>query len=128
MEPKIETSISIKNGKMYETQSKNGKPIRIAVFEDLNHDGKYSANEVTTVYKYEYKNGGNYKETMYLDNNNDGTLDVIRLQDYNQNGQKLGATTWKEIIDKCCDFHSNMQNIRDSHGLSVFHLPSWEIE
>ena len=128
MEPKIETSITIKNGKMYETQSKNNKPVRISVFEDLNHDGKYSANEVTTVYKYEYKNGGNYKETMYLDNNQDGTLDVIRLQDYNQNGQKLGTTTWKEITDKCCDFHCNMQNIRDPQGLTVFHLPAWEIE
>ena len=128
MEPKIETSISIKNGKMYETQNKNGKPIRISVFEDLNKDGKYSANEVTTVYKYEYKNGGNYKETMYSDNNQDGTLDFIRLQNYDKNGHKLGATTWKEIKDKCCDFHSNMQNIRESLGLMVFHLPSWEIE
>ena len=128
MEPKIQTSISVKNGKMYETQSENGKPIRIAVFEDLNHDGKYSANEVTTVYKYEYKNGGNYKETMYLDNNHDGTLDVVQLQNYNQNGKKIGATTRKENIDKCCDSHCSMKNLRYSDGFGVFHLPSWEIE
>ena len=128
MEPKIETSISIQNGKMYETQSQNGKPIRISVFEDLNKDGKYSANELTAVYKYEYKNGGNYKETMYCDNNQDGTLDVVRLQNYNQNGQKIGATTWKEIDVKCCDSHCSMQNLRYSDGFGVFHLPCWEIE
>ena len=128
MEPKIQTSISVKNGKMYETQSENGKPIRISVFEDLNHDGKYSANEVTTVYKYEYKNGGNYKETRYLDNNHDGTLDVVQLQNYNQNGKKIGTTTRKENIDKCSDSHCSMQNLRYSDGFGAFHPAPWEIE
>lgn len=86
-QPQIEQTV--KNGKMYETQKLDGKIIRTSIFEDLNHDGKFSENEIVQVEQYEYREDGSLKaRKTYFDENHDGySDDKYYLDQYNEYGQ-----------------------------------------
>lgn len=75
-------------GKMYETQTMDGKILRKSVFQDLNRDGIYSDYEVLQVEQYSYrKNGTLETKITYQDDDHDGYSDDNYIVDkYNEYG------------------------------------------
>ena len=129
--PQIEQNI--KNGKMYETQKLDGKVVRTSIFEDLNHDGKFSENEIIQVEQYDYWENGSVKtKVTYYDNNHDGySDDKYYIDTYSElgnpektiikNDKNLQEMKLKAQNGRCCDKKALGNREMDAHRNGTDH-------